>query len=431
MKIWDLCIQRPIFTAMLVSAPIVLGLASYPRLGVELFPNVDLPLVTVTTTLRGASVEEMETGVTKPIEEIVNTVSGIEQLRSTTKEGISQLTIEFELEKNGAVAAQEVDAKVRTILSQLPEGTDAPIIDKFALDAAPVLTVAVSGRRDAREITEIARRRIKEDLESLPGVGAVILVGGRQRAIQISIDTDRLLKYEQLTIEDVRQALVRENQEQPGGRIDQGPRELVLRTMGRVREPADFAELIVANRHGQPIRIKDIGTVSDSFEEPRGLSRLWTADPAELADARGAGRPGDLAVSLIVQKQSGTNTVAVVERVKHRLEEIRDILPDDIDVQIIRDQSRFIENSIHEVQTHMLLAAVLVSLTILLFMRDWRTTLIATLSIPTSMIATFAFMDAMGFTLNNITMLGLILAIGIVVDDAVVVHENIFRHMEE
>ena len=431
MKVWEVCIRRPIFTAMLVTAPIVLGLASYPRLGVELFPNVDLPLVTVTTTLRGASVEEMETGVTKPIEEIVNTVSGIEQLRSTTKEGISQLTIEFELEKNGAVAAQEVDAKVRTILSQLPEGTDAPIIDKFALDAAPVLTVAVSGRRDAREITEIARRRIKEDLESLPGVGAVILVGGRQRAIQISIDTDRLQKYEQLTIEDVRQALVRENQEQPGGRIDQGPRELVLRTMGRVREPADFAELIVANRHGQPIRIKDIGTVTDSFEEPRGLSRLWTADPAESPAAGRAAQPGDLAVSLIVQKQSGTNTVAVVERVKHRLEEIREILPDDIDVQVIRDQSRFIENSIHEVQTHLLLAAVLVSLTILLFMRDWRTTLIATLSIPTSMIATFAFMDAMGFTLNNITMLGLILAIGIVVDDAVVVHENIFRHMEE
>ena len=431
MKIWDLCIQRPIFTAMLVTAPIVLGLASYPRLGVELFPNVDLPLVTVTTTLRGASVEEMETGVTKPIEEIVNTVSGIEQLRSTTKEGISQLTIEFALAKNGAVAAQEVDAKVRTILSQLPEGTDAPIIDKFALDAAPVLTVAVSGRRDAREITEIARRRIKEDLESLPGVGAVILVGGRQRAIQISIDTDRLQKYEQLTIEDVRQALVRENQEQPGGRIEQGPRELVLRTMGRIREPADFAELIVANRHGQPIRIKDIGTVSDSFEEPRGLSRLWAADPAQPTEAGRAERPGDLAVSLIVQKQSGTNTVAVVERVKHRLEEIREILPNDIDVQIIRDQSRFIENSIHEVKTHLLLAAVLVSLTIMLFMRDWRTTLIATLSIPTSMIATFAFMDAMGFTLNNITMLGLILAIGIVVDDAVVVHENIFRHMEE
>jgi HAE1 family hydrophobic/amphiphilic exporter-1 len=424
MTIWDVCIRRPVFTAMLVIAPIVLGLAAYPRLGVDLFPNVDLPLVTVTTTLRGASVEEMETGVTKPIEEIVNTVSGIEQLRSTTKEGMSQVAIEFVLEKNGAVAAQEIDAKVRTILGQLPEGTDAPIIDKFALDAAPVLTLAISGRRDAREITEIARKLIKEDLESLPGVGAVILVGGRQRAIQISIDTDRLQKYPNLTIEDVRQAITRENQEQPGGRIDQGPREVVLRTMGRIREPADFAQLIIANRHGQPIRIQDIGTVTDSIEEPRGLSRLWT----NLSAVTG---PGDLAVSLIVQKQSGTNTVAVVEAVKHRLEEIRAVLPDDVVVQIIRDQSRFIENSIHEVQVHLLLAAVLVSLTILLFMRDWRTTLIATLSIPTSMIATFAFMDFMGFTINNITMLGLILAIGIVVDDAVVVHENIFRHMEE
>ena len=276
MTIWDVCIRRPVFTAMLVIAPIVLGLSAYPRLGVDLFPNVDLPLVTVTTTLRGASVEEMETGVTKPIEEIVNTVSGIEQLRSTTKEGMSQVAIEFVLEKSGAVAAQEIDAKVRTILGQLPEGTDAPIIDKFALDAAPVLTLAISGRRDAREITEIARKRIKEDLESLSGVGAVILVGGRQRAIQISIDTDRLQKYHNLTIEDVRQAITRENQEQPGGRIDQGPKEVVLRTMGRIREPADFAQLIVANRHGQPIRIQDIGTVTDSIEEPRGLSRLWT-----------------------------------------------------------------------------------------------------------------------------------------------------------
>lgn len=427
MTIWDVCIKRPIFTVMLVSAPIVLGLASYARLGVDLFPNIDLPLVTVTTTLRGASVEEMETGVTKPIEEIVNTVSGIEQLRSTTKEGMSQVVIEFKLEKDGAIAAQEVDAKVRTILSQLPEGTDAPIIDKFAIDAAPVLTLAVSGRRDPREITEIAKRRIKEDLESLPGVGAVILIGGRQRAIQISVDTDKLKKFENLTIEDVRQALIRENQEQPGGRIDQGPRELVLRTMGRVREPTDFSDLIVANRQGQPVRIRDVGTVADSIEEPRGMSRLWSADADEASDPK----PGDQAVSLIVQKQSGTNTVAVVDAVKRRLGEIQEVLPNDINVAIIRDQSKFIENSIHEVQTHLLLAALLVSLTILLFMRDWRTTLIATLSIPTSMIATFAFMDAMGFTMNNITMLGLILAIGIVVDDAVVVHENIFRHMEE
>lgn len=217
MTIWELCIRRPIFTTMLVSAPVILGLAAYPRLGVELFPNVDVPMVTITTTLRGASVEEMETGVTKPIEEIVNTVAGIDELKSTTKEGSSQVVIGFDLDKNGDIAAQEVDAKVRTILSQLPEGTDAPIIDKFAVDATPVLTVAISGKRDEREITEIARRQVKEILETVPGVGSVAMVGSRQRAINIWIDPDRLQKLPNLTIEDVRLALLRENQEQPGG----------------------------------------------------------------------------------------------------------------------------------------------------------------------------------------------------------------------
>ncbi|MFM7151932.1 MAG: efflux RND transporter permease subunit, partial [Gemmataceae bacterium] len=305
MAIWDICIRRPVFTVMLVSAPVVMGLASYFKLGVDLFPNVDLPVVTITTTLRGASVEEMETGVTKPIEEIVNTVSGIDELRSTTKEGISQVVVQFFLEKSGAVAAQEIDSKVRTILSQLPTGTDPPIIDRFDLDAAPIMTVAVSGRRDFREVTEIARKRIKEDLETLPGVGAVILVGGRQRAINVFVDPDKLLKYEGLSIEDVRQALARENQELPGGRVDQGKGELVLRTLGRIQKPEDFSYLIVANRGGQPVRVEDIARVEDSFEEPRGLSRLWSK---ETAEAEGASYSGNNAVSLIIQKQSGTNT---------------------------------------------------------------------------------------------------------------------------
>ncbi len=427
MSIWEICIKRPIFTVMLVSAPIILGLVAYRKLGVDLFPNVDLPVVTVTTTLRGASVEEMETSVTKPIEEIVNTVSGIDELRSTTKEGISQVTIQFVLEKNGSVAAQEVDAKVRSILSRLPQGVDPPIIDKFDLDAAPVMTIAVSGRRDFREVTELARKRIKEDLETLPGVGAVILVGGRERAINVVVDPDKLLKYENLTIEDVRRALVRENQEQPGGRVDRGQVELTMRTMGRIDRPADFEKLIIGNRSGQPIRIEDVGHSLDSYEEPRGLSRLWVRDQAgEKAD-----HPGENAVSLIVQKQSGTNTVEVVDAVKKRLDQLTPTLPSDIRTEVIRDQSRFIKNSIHEVKVHFLLAGLLVSASILLFLRDWRTTLIAMLSIPTSLVGTCAFMYWMGFTLNNITMIGLILAVGIVVDDAVVVHENIFRHMEE
>lgn len=414
MSIWEFCIRRPIFTIMLVSAPVVLGAASYFRLGVDLFPNVDLPVVVVTTTLKGASVEEMESGVTKLVEEAVNTISGIDELRSTTKEGYSQVVVNFMISKNGDVAAQEVRDKVSTIVGRFPVGTDPPLIDKFDIDAAPVMTLAVSGRRNFQEVTEIARKQIKEQLETVTGVGAVTLVGGRSRAINIYLNTNQLFAY-QLSADDVRQALLRQNLELPGGRVDQGPEELVLRTMGRIESSEDFERLIVADRGGYPVRISDIGRVEESFEEPRGFSRL----------------DGDNAVSLIVQKQSGLNTVQVVHAVKERLEKIRPTLPQDITSVIIRDQSRFIEASIEEVKFHLLLAAVLVSLTILFFIRDWRTTLIATLAIPMSMIPTFAFMAIMGFTLNNITMLGLILAIGIVIDDAVVVHENIFRHMEE
>lgn len=414
MNIWEFCIRRPVFTVMLVCAPIVLGAAAYGRLGVDLFPNVDIPSVVVTTTLRGAGVEEMETGVTKIIEEAVNTISGIDELRSTTKEGLSQVVINFKLSKDGDIAAQEVRAKVSTILNQLPVGTDPPLVDKLQVDAAPIMTIAVSGKRDVREVTEIAKKQIKEELETVSGVGSVVLVGGRQRAINIYLDADRLAAYK-LSAEDVRQALLRQNLEVPGGRVDQGPRELMLRTMGRIEQSSDFANLIVADRRDYPVRIRDIGRVEDSIEEPRGLSRL----------------DGNNAVSVVVTKQSGTNTVEVVHAVKDRLAQLQQILPADIRYEIIRDQSKFIESSIHEVQFHLLLAAVLVSLTILLFIRDWRTTIIACVAIPASMIPTFAFMYAMDYTLNNITMLGLILAIGIVIDDAVVVHENIFRHMEE
>ncbi|MGD0381963.1 MAG: efflux RND transporter permease subunit [Thermoguttaceae bacterium] len=414
MTIWDLCIKRPVFTVMLVSAPLVMGAVCYMQLGVDLLPNVEMPIVTVTTTLNGASVEEMETSVTKPIEEIVNTVSGIDELRSTTKEGISQVVIAFVVEKNRDVAAQEVRDKISTILAKLPVGTDSPIIDKFDLNAAPVLTIAVSGRRPMQEITEIARKQIKENLEGLSGVGAVILVGGRQRAINVYIDTDKLASYN-LSIEDVRLALMRQNIELPGGHVDQGNRELVLRTMGRVENAAGFLDLIVANQHGYPVRIKDIGRVEDTFEEPRGLARL----------------DGENAVSLIVQKQSGANTVAVVKTVKKRLDELKDILPQDIKTFVVKDQSVFIVRSFEEVQLHLVIAAVLVAITIMLFIRDWRTTIIASLAIPASIISTFVFMNYMGYTLNNMTMLGLILAIGIVIDDAVVINENIFRHMEE
>jgi HAE1 family hydrophobic/amphiphilic exporter-1 len=414
MTISDICIKRPVFTWVLVAIPVVLGLVSYGELGVDLFPDVDFPVCTVTTVLPGASVEEMETTVTKPIEDIINTVSGIDELRSVTTEGVSIVTVQFLLSKNGDVGMQEVRDKVNTILADLPDGTDPPIVDKFDTGSIPVMTIAVSGRRDFREVTELARRQIKEKLETVDGVGSISLVGGRVRAMNIVLDTENLAGYN-LSVEEVRQALLRQNLEVPGGRVDQGSRELVLRTLGRLRTEREFNDLIIANRNGYPIRVRDVGRAEDSFEEPRSAARL----------------DGASAVSLVVQKQSGVNTVKVVEEVKAKLSQLRAALPPDITTEVIRDQSRFIKKSIEEVKFHLLLAAALVSATILLFIRDWRTTLIATLAIPTSIIPTFLFMKYMGFTLNNITMLGLILAIGIVIDDAVVVHENIFRHMEE
>src|SRR3954447_14451502 len=418
MTLPELCIRRPVFTTMLIVFPLVVGVISYFKMGVDLFPNVDLPIITVTATRPGTSVEEMETGVTKRIEDAVNTVSGIDELRSTTKEGISSVVIQFLLEKNRDVAQQEVQGKINTILSQLPTGTETPIIDKFDVDATPVMTIAISGTRDMKELTEIADKQVKESLSSLDGVGQVILVGGTKRAIQVAVDTKKLEAYN-LSIEQVRQALGNQNLELPGGRVDHGQSELILRTRGRVEEPKQFNDVIVANLGGHPLRIRDLGVARDSVEEPRSGGRL----------------DGQNSVLLVVQKQSGTNTVAVIDTVKKKLAVLGDVFQQtgrgDLRMEVIRDQSRFINSSLHEVKKHLVIGAVLVALTILLFLRDWRTMLIAATSIPVSLISSFMVMNWLGFTLNNITMLALVLAVGIVIDDAVVVHENIFRWMEE
>ena len=414
MSISDLCIRRPVFTWVLVAIPVVLGMVAYNELGVDLFPKVDFPVISISAALPGASVEEMESTVTKPIEEAINTISGIDELRSITREGSTTVVVKFVLDKNGDVGAQEARDKISSVLRALPDGMEVPIVNKFDLDAAPIMTIGVAGNRDIREVTEIAKRQIQEPLQTVPGIGNVFLSGGRSRAINIRIDIDRLRAHG-VSIEEVRMALSNQNVETPGGIVDQGQRELVLRTLGRIEKAENFSDLIVANRDGYSIRIRDIGTAEDSYEEPRGLSRL----------------DGNNAVSLYVQKQSGTNTVAISDAVQKRLKHFQKTLPPDIKVELIQDQAGFIRASMDEVKFHLLLASVLVGATILLFIRDWRTTLIATVAIPTSIVPTFLFMQIMDFSLNNITMLGLILAIGIVIDDAVVVHENIFRHMEE
>ncbi|MGD9763350.1 MAG: efflux RND transporter permease subunit [Candidatus Binatia bacterium] len=414
MRLVDLCIRRPVATTMFIAFLVVLGWFSYRALAVDLYPNVDFPTVTVTTTLSGASVEEMESSVTKPLEEALNTIEGIDELSSMTSEGLSVITVAFLLSRDGDVAAQDVRDKVATVLAELPEGTDAPVIAKFDLESAPILSIVVSGQRDLREVTEIAKKQIKEDIETQRGVGAVSLVGGLERAINIVLDTDKLAAYG-LSIGQVRNAIRAQNLEIPGGRVEQGQQELLLRTMGRMRTADDFLQLIVGSAQGRPLTIGDIGTAEDTFVEPRTMTRL-------------DGRP---AVTLLVRKQTGTNTVETLRAVKARLATIAPTLPADIAVELARDQSRFIERSIGEVKKHLVLAGVLVSLTVLLFIANWRATLIAAVAIPTSIIATFTIMRLFGFTLNNITMIGLVLSTGIVIDDAVVVLENIFRYMEE
>jgi HAE1 family hydrophobic/amphiphilic exporter-1 len=410
----ELCVKRPVFTTMLILALVVMGWFSYDRLGLDLLPKIDRPTITVTTKLAGASPEEMETQVTKPIEEVVNTINGLEELRSSTSEGLSRVVAVFTLERDPDVAAQDVRDKISTILAKFPKDTDPPIVEKFDPDSAPVLAIVVSARRDQREITEFVDKRIKQPLETINGVGSITLVGDRKREIEIFLDPRKLAAYG-VSIEGAKQAIARQNLEIPGGRVTFGENEKVLRTMARVQQAEDFGAVIVSSKGGAPIRIRDLGGVVDGTEEPRTISRF----------------NGENAVSMLVRKQSGTNTVKVVDTIKERLARITQTLPPDYKVQTVRDQSRFIRRSFEEVQTHMILGGFLAALVVLLFIRNLRSAIIAAISIPTSIIATFTIMRALDFTLNNMTMLGLSLSTGIVIDDALVVLENIYRYIEE
>ena len=462
MSALEVLVRRPVFTTMLITSMVVLGLASFMQLGVDIFPKVDLPTITVTTRLPGASPEEVESQITKVIEEVVNSIAGLDELRSSSIEGQSQVLVTFVLERNVQEAANDVREKVATVLSRFPPGTEAPIVEKADPDSAPVLAVVVSGRRSTREITEIADKRVKRQLETVKDVGAITLVGARKREIQVAIDPDKLAAYG-LSIQQVREALARQNVEIPGGRLTGGAREEGVRTLGRIESPQGFEELIVADLKGGPVRIRDIGTVLDGEEEARTLSRL----------------DGQNAVSLVIRKQSGTNTVAVVDALKRKLGEIQRGLPQDIRFDVVRDLSRFIKRSMHEVNDHLLLGGLLASLIVAVFIgrllwwetgavglivgvvgaaflvgdpdlllkvtavacvvtmlffasvRKLRPAFVAALAIPCSIVATFTAMRMAGFTLNNLTMLGLSLSTGIVIDDAIIVLENIYRHIHE
>src|ERR1051325_7243782 len=465
-KLAEICVRRPVFATVLVLSLVVVGYFAYLQLGVDRFPKVDFPTITITTALTGAAPEEIETDVTDKIEEAVNTISGIDQLQSTSSEGISQVIVQFVLEKDADVAAQEVRDKVNMILRDLPADADPPIIQKFDPDSIPVLSIALNGPAPIRDVTEYADKRLRRRLESLSGVGQVLIVGGRPRQINVVVDTEKLAAVG-LTTAQVISALQSQNVQIPGGKVEQGLHDLTLRTYGRVTSPSEFGNITILSKNGYPVKVGDVAHIEDSVAEPESVASV-------------DGKP---AVVLQIRKQSGTNTVEVVNALKERTEELQRDLPKGWSMRIIRDQSQYVISAVNAVKEHLILgslfsalivlffpsspklrtavalviatlavyfllfgfhevsprmvvplraAGVLVALGMLTyFFRRSRPTVISAVAIPSSIIATFAAMKFENFTLNVITLLALTLAVVFVIDGAWVVLENISRYREE
>ncbi len=413
-KLAEICVRRPVFATVIILILTVIGGFSFFTLGVDRFPKIDIPTVSVSTSNPGAAPQEIETEITDIIEGVVNTVPGIDEMRSSSAQGRSNVTINFNLEKDPDLATQEVRDKVSTIINRLPETADPPVVRKADPDSQPVLVYAISAPRSAIELTDIVQNQIQERIESADGVGEVVVFGGRQREIKVYVEPDRLRAYN-LSVTEVNNALRAQNLELPGGRLDEGARTVTLRTLSKVTKVEDFNDIVIATRNNYPVKIRDIGRVEDSGVDPQSAASL----------------NGVPSVSLGIRKQSGVNTIAVIQGVKQRMAEITPLLPQDLKVVVTRDQSEFIETSLHAIEEHLVVGGLLAALIVFLFLWNFRSTIIAALAIPTSIIAAFAIIAALGYSLNQMTMLALTLMVGIVIDDAIVVLENIYRFVEE
>jgi hydrophobic/amphiphilic exporter-1 (mainly G- bacteria), HAE1 family len=414
MSLAELCVKRPVFAVMLITFLVVLGVFSFRDLGVDLFPKADPATVTINLRLPGATSEEVTTQVILPLEEAVSTISGLDELSSTATEGSARITCKFVLEREIESAAQDVREKVAGALRQLPPNILPPIIQKADPDADPVISLVVAGDKGLRETSEIADKQIKRVLETVDGVGEVSLTGARVRQIRLYLDAEKLNAHN-LTINQVQRAVENENIEIPGGRIIRGESEMGVRTLGRIDAIGQFGDIIVANLDGAPVRVNDVGRVEDGSAEPTTWNMI----------------DGKEGVTLDVRRQSGTNTVKIISAVKKKLADIQKSLPAGVTTRVIRDQSDFINASVASLEEHLLFGSLLASLVVLFFIRSFRSVLIAAVAIPTSIVATFTLLKAMDFTLNNMTLLALTLAVGIVIDDAIVVLENIVRYIEE
>jgi HAE1 family hydrophobic/amphiphilic exporter-1 len=410
----DVSIKRPVFATMLMVLLVTLGVVSYRRLAIDEYPDVTYPVIIVNTTFPGASPESMMRDVSKPLEEALNTVQGIREITSTSLQGSSLVRLMFQLGVDVTEAQQDVVAKVARIRRALPANIDEPVVQRFDPNEQPIMGIAVqSGERPIRELTDLAEEVIATRLEAIAGVGGVNLIGGNRRQIRVQLDPDAMRAYGVSPVQ-VTAALQRENQEVPAGRVQRGTQEQLVRVTGRIIDPKAFADIAVAVRGGTAVRLGDVATVVDGAEDRR------TA--AEINDTN--------MVSLEILKVSGANTVQVADSVRAAVDNMQRQVPPDVKMRVIRDDSQRIRESLHDVELSIVLGAILTIAIIYLFLNSWRSTVITGLTLPVSIISAFFIMWVFGFTINTMTLMALSLAIGLLIDDAIVVRENIVRHVE-
>lgn len=418
MTLSDLSIKNPVFAWMIMAALIVFGLISYNRLGVGQLPDVDFPVVSISLSWEGAAPEVMETDVVDIVEDAIMSIQGVRDVSSSIRQGSAEVTIEFELNRNIDIAAQDVQTKIDQVQNRLPDDMDPPTVSKVNPEDHPIIMVTVSSAtRSVPDLMSYVQDHIKNKFTSISGVGGIFLGGFVDRNLRIWVDADKLDTH-QLTVQDVINAVEQEHKEMPSGRIETKTKEFNVRVMGEAVNTDEFANILIPARGNQPIYkpiyIRDVATTEDGLADVRRIARSM----------------GKQIIGMGILKQRGSNEIEVAHKVLKRLEEIKKILPSDIEIEVRYNRTKFSEDSIHELIFTLILSAIVTSLVCWVFLGSWTATINILLAIPTSILGTFIVIYFMGFTLNTFTLLGLSLAIGIVVDDAIMVLENIVRHRE-
>jgi len=412
MNLTEISLKRPVFATVTILALVVLGIFSYLSLNVDEYPNVEIPVVGVTVTYDGASPEQLESKVTKKVEEAVSAVAGVDHISSTVTEGKSVTIIEFTLETPAGTAAQDVRDKVGSI-ADLPEDAKTPVVSRFDPSATPIISITLTGNQSLRELTTLVNDVISKRLQSVAGVASVTVQGDTEREIKINMDRDKIAAYK-LTIPEIKSSLTSENVDTPGGQVTNGKRETTVRSVGSITAPDQFLSLPIAKRNGVQLYVHNIATVSDGTVDATTITKLNDKE----------------AIGLDIMKQSGSNTVAVAKNIMIELEKLKKELPAGVEMTVVRDNSTKIQDSINDVLFNLVLGGILAVAIVFLFLGNWRSTMISAIAIPTSVITTFLAMKALNFTLNTMSLLALSLAVGILIDDAIVVIENIVRHLE-